>query len=65
MWEEGEGYKKLHAKLKEIQNDKEEIERLKKNRNKLKQKKNGLPAVPVDGFSGSASRMTAGSTSQM
>ena len=52
VWEEGEGYKKLHAKLKEISNEKDEIERLKKNRNKLKQKKNGLPAVPTDGFSG-------------
>jgi hypothetical protein len=55
IWEEGEGFKKIHQKLKEIQNEKDEIERLKKNRNKHKLKKNGtmvLPAVPVDGFSG-------------
>jgi hypothetical protein len=55
IWEEGEGFKKIHQKLKEIQNEKDEIERLKKNRNKQKLKKNGsmvLPAVPVDGFSG-------------
>lgn len=58
VWEEGEGFKKLHLKLKEIQLEKEEIERLKKNRNKSKVKKsNNLPAVPVDGFSGNGSRM--------
>lgn len=62
VWEEGEGFKKLNLKLKEITADKEEIERLKKNRNKQKSlKKNLLPAVPTDGFSGNnggASRMS-------
>ena len=54
VWEEGEAFKKLHLKLKEIQSEKDEIERLKKNRNKQKLKKTGgsLPAVPTDGFSG-------------
>lgn len=52
VWEEGEAFKKLNLKLKEITADKEEIERLKKNRNKQKLKKNLLPAVPTDGFSG-------------
>jgi len=49
IWEEGEGFKKLHQKLKEITNEKEEIERLKKNRKstKVAVKK---PAVPTDGF---------------
>ena len=43
--------------IREIQSEKDEIERLKKNRNKHKLKKNGnLPAVPTDGFSGNNSR---------
>jgi hypothetical protein len=52
IWEEGEAFKKLQLKLKEITNEKEEIERLKKNR-KNKAKK---PAVPTDGFSNGTSR---------
>jgi hypothetical protein len=53
VWEEGEAFKKLNQKLREINADKEEIERLKKNRNKQKViKKGALPAVPTDGFSG-------------
>jgi hypothetical protein len=53
MWEEGEAFRKLHIKLREIQYDREEIEKLKKNRNKAKTvKKSGtLPSVPLDGFS--------------
>jgi hypothetical protein len=40
-------------KLKEIQAEREEIDKLKKNRNKNKVVKKGqsLPAVPTDGFS--------------
>ena len=54
VWEEGEAFRKLTLKHKEIQVEKEEIEKLKKNRNKGSKivKKNGLPAVPTDGFSG-------------
>lgn len=56
MWEEGEAFKKLNLKLREIQSEREEIERLKKNRNKQKTlKKSTLPAVPIDGFSGNTS----------
>ncbi|CDW74566.1 protein kinase domain containing protein [Stylonychia lemnae] len=54
VWEEGEAFKKLHIKLREIQREKEEIEKLKKNRNKVKSVKKSasvLPSVPTDGFS--------------
>ena len=62
MWEEGEAFRKLNQKLKEIQVDKEEIEKMKKNRNKNKGlRAKGLPSVPTDGFSGN-SRSTMGST---
>ncbi len=36
IWEEGEAFKKLHLKLREIQSEKDEIEKLKKNRQKNK-----------------------------
>ena len=67
VWEEGEGFKKLQLKLKEIQTEKDEIERLKKNRNKAKLKKQGsLPAVPTDGFTGSnTSRGTTASNGSL
>ena len=55
IWEEGEAFRKIHSRLQEIQVDKEDIERLKKNRNKSKvQKKGNLPLVPTDGFSGNS-----------
>ena len=50
----------MTSKLREIQAEKDEIERLKKNRNKSKLKK-GLPAVPTDGFSNNS---TSGSVNQ-
>ena len=39
VWEEGDLFKKLHTKLREIQVDKEEIDKLRKNRNKVKSMK--------------------------
>eukprot|EP00350_Pseudokeronopsis_sp_OXSARD2_P011001 CAMPEP_0170553866 /NCGR_PEP_ID=MMETSP0211-20121228/11704_1 /TAXON_ID=311385 /ORGANISM="Pseudokeronopsis sp., Strain OXSARD2" /LENGTH=436 /DNA_ID=CAMNT_0010862487 /DNA_START=666 /DNA_END=1976 /DNA_ORIENTATION=- len=63
-WEEGEASKKLKQRQQEIQQQKEEIERLKKNRIKCKSLKKGasLPSVPYDGFSsiGSMGRTTNG-----
>lgn len=54
IWEEGEAFRKLHIKLREIQHEKEDIEKMKKNRNKTKSVKKSasvLPSVPTDGFS--------------
>eukprot|EP00347_Sterkiella_histriomuscorum_P019462 403341542 len=54
VWEEGEAFRKLYTKLREIQFEKDEIERMKKNRNKQKNVKKtpgALPSVPTDGFS--------------
>ena len=56
-WEEGESILKLQTRLREIQNEKEEIEKLKK-RAKNQRKSNGvsgsktLPPVPTDAFGG-------------
>lgn len=63
-WEEGEAFKKLHSKLKEIQREREEIEKLKKNRNKSKgMKKNGsLPQVPFDGFQNTSTALSRGNS---
>jgi hypothetical protein len=36
VWEEGEAFRRLHLKLKEVSFEREEIEKLKKNRNKNK-----------------------------
>jgi hypothetical protein len=56
-WEEGEAFKKIKQRLSEIMAEKEEIEKLKKNRNKNKSLKKGtsLPSVPVDGFNSNSS----------
>lgn len=50
MWEEGEAILRLQTRLKEIQNDKEEIEKLKRRSKPTKKEKNKLPMVPTDGF---------------
>ncbi|CDW76433.1 protein kinase domain containing protein [Stylonychia lemnae] len=64
IWEEGEVFKKIHQKLKDIQREKEQIERLKKSSNKSKSisKKIGkeLPQVPQDGFSNGSQRQNCG-----
>jgi hypothetical protein len=54
-------------KLKEISNEKEEIEKLKKNRNKTKalKKSTTLPAVPMDGFSGNNNKSISGGAGLM
>ena len=62
IWEEGEAFRKIHQKLREIQHEKEEIEKLKKNRNKNKSVKKTpsvLPSVPTDGFSNVSSHSLA------
>jgi hypothetical protein len=51
MWQEGEAYRKINQRIQQIQIEKEEIEKLKKNRkrdSKLqnKAKLNNLPLVP-------------------
>ena len=51
QWQEGEAYRKVNGRIKEILNEKEEIEKMKKNRKRdikqsSKNKSNGLPMVP-------------------
>lgn len=49
VWQEGEAYRKVNLRLKELQLEKEEIEKMKKNRkrdSKIAKKANGLPQVP-------------------
>jgi hypothetical protein len=50
MWEEGEAIIKLQTRLREIQLEKEEIEKLKKRAKSFKKSKATLPQVPVDAF---------------
>ena len=51
LWQEGEAYRKINNRLKDLQAEKDEIEKMKKNRKREnkqanKQKPNGLPQVP-------------------
>lgn len=49
MWEEGEAIIKLQTRLREIQLEKDEIDKLKK-RAKAQRRKQIAPPVPVDAF---------------
>ena len=40
MWEEGEAFRKLHQRMREIQKDKDEIEKLKKSSKQSNKNKN-------------------------
>jgi hypothetical protein len=51
MWEEGESILRLQIRLKEIQSEKEDIDRMKRRSKSTKKDKNKLPLVPTDGFS--------------
>lgn len=51
MWHEGEAYRKITTRIQQIQIEKEEIEKLKKNRKRdiklqNKNKMSNLPSVP-------------------
>jgi len=50
MWEEGESIIKLQTRLREIQLEKDEIDKLKKRANAYRRNKANLPPVPVDAF---------------
>ena len=53
MWEEGEAILRLQTRLKEIQLEKDEIEKLKrrsKGTKKASSQNGKLPMVPTDGF---------------